>query len=53
MSDPTGERLEALERDVRELRSRLAALERLVGTSVPEHPVDRTVVQRKAVYDWQ
>jgi len=45
-------RLEGLERDIRELRARLAALERLVGNA-GEHSADRTVVREKAVYDWQ
>ncbi len=52
--DPTPEeRIAALEEEVRLLKLRVAALERLVGTSVPEHPADQRVVQRKVVYDWQ
>lgn len=46
------ERVEQLERELRELRARVAALERLVGTS-GEHSADRAVVREKAVYDWQ
>ncbi len=45
-------RLDDLERDVRQLRARIAALERLVGNA-GEHPSDRTAVREKAVYDWQ
>ncbi len=45
-------RLEELEREVRVLRARVAALERLVGNA-GEHSTDRTVVREKAVYDWQ
>jgi hypothetical protein len=45
-------RLEQLERDLRELRLRVAALERLVGAS-GEHSADRQVVREKARYDWQ
>lgn len=46
------ERLEQLERELRELRNRVSALERLVG-SAGEHSADRAVVREKAVYDWQ
>lgn len=54
MASPSGtaDRLEQLEREVAELRRRLAALERLVGAAA-EHPTDRTVVERKVQYDWQ
>jgi hypothetical protein len=45
-------RLEDLEKDVRQLRARIAALERAIGNA-GEHPADRTVVREKAVYDWQ
>ncbi len=45
-------RLARLEQELRELRLRVAALERLVG-SAGEHPADRTVVQGKVSYDWQ
>jgi len=46
------EQLDALQREVRQLKARVAALERLVGNA-GEHPTDRTVVREKAVYDWQ
>ena len=45
-------RLADLERDVRQLRARIAALERLVGNA-GEHSTDKAVVREKAVYDWQ
>jgi len=45
-------RLDSLEREVRLLRARVVALERLTGTA-GEHPADRTTVREKAVYDWQ
>jgi hypothetical protein len=45
-------RIDDLEREVRQLRARVAALERLVGNA-GEHSSDRTVVREKAVYDWQ
>jgi hypothetical protein len=45
-------RLDELEREVRQLRARVAALERLVG-SAGEHSADAAVVRKKAVYDWQ
>lgn len=44
--------IDQLQREVAELRRRLIALERLVGT-VGEHPTDRKVVQGKVSYDWQ
>lgn len=46
------ERLAQLERQVRELRARVAALEAATRTGV-EHPGDRAVVREKATYDWQ
>ena len=45
-------RLDDLEREVRQLRARVAALERLVGNA-GEHSTDKAVVREKAVYDWQ
>jgi hypothetical protein len=45
-------RLDRLEAELKELRLRVQALERLVGTA-GEHPADRTVVQGKVSYDWQ
>ncbi len=46
------ERLASLEREVRQLRARVTAVERLLGNA-GEHTTDRTVVREKAVYDWQ
>lgn len=54
-TDQTAElaaRVEALEREVRLLRARVIALERLTGSSA-EHPADRETVREKATYDWQ
>jgi len=45
-------RLDDLEREVRQLRARVSALERLVGNA-GEHSADKAVVREKAVYDWQ
>jgi hypothetical protein len=45
-------RIDLLQKELAELRRRLAALERTVGTS-SEHPIDRTVTQGKVSYDWQ
>lgn len=45
-------RLADLEREVRQLRARVAALERLVGNA-GEHSADKAVVREKAIYDWQ
>ena len=45
-------RVARLETEIRELRTRLVALERLIG-NVGEHATDRTVVQGKVSYDWQ
>lgn len=45
-------RLDRLERELGELRARLVALERLMGSSA-EHPADRSVVREKVAYDWQ
>jgi hypothetical protein len=47
------DRLAELEKQVRDLRARVVSLERLVGTTVAEHPADSVVVQKKTVYDWQ
>ena len=44
--------VEELQRDLRLLKARLAALERLVGNA-GEHSSDKTTVREKAVYDWQ
>jgi len=51
-SDGLRSRLERLEQELRDLRLRVQALERLVGTA-GEHPSDRSVVQGKVSYDWQ
>ncbi len=51
-SDELRSRLARLETELHELRLRVAALERLVGTA-GEHAADRTVVQGKVSYDWQ
>jgi len=45
-------RLADLERDLRDLRARVVALERLVGNT-GDHAVDRTIVREKVSYDWQ
>lgn len=45
-------RLRELERQVRELRERVAFLERNLAPR-NENPVDRATVREKAVYDWQ
>jgi uncharacterized protein involved in exopolysaccharide biosynthesis len=52
-NDPSGPRLEDLERQVAELRRRLAALEARLAQSRDEHPLDRKTVNEKVVYDWQ
>ena len=51
-SSPLEHRLAALEQTVRDLRARIAELERRLA-NLPEHPVDRTATREKAVYDWQ
>lgn len=45
-------RIAALERDLKEMKARILALERLMGTG-GEHPTDETTVRKKVVYDWQ
>jgi hypothetical protein len=45
-------RVERLERELREVRLRLAAIELKVDPRL-EHPVDRTAVREKVAYDWQ
>jgi len=45
-------RIADLERELRQLRARVASLERLVGNA-GEHSADKAVVREKAVYDWQ
>ncbi len=49
---PVPDRLDELERQVRDLRARIAVLERALGAR-DEHPADETVVRRKVTYDWQ
>ncbi|HEY1198889.1 MAG TPA: hypothetical protein VGG32_09240 [Thermoplasmata archaeon] len=45
-------RLSQVERDLRELRQRVIALERMLGAG-ELHPADSSTVQRKVSYDWQ
>jgi hypothetical protein len=45
-------RLAELERQVLDLKARIAALERMV-TNPGEHPADQSTVRRKVTYDWQ
>ncbi|GEM_PF-502024 len=45
-------RLAQVERDLKELRSRVIALERMLGAG-EMHPADSSTVQRKVSYDWQ
>jgi hypothetical protein len=53
MPTTEAERILELEHEIQALRLRVIALERLVGSSAPEHDVDRGVVERKVTYDWQ
>lgn len=50
--DPLSDRIAELERQVRELRARLAALERASAPRV-DNPADQRTIREKAVYDWQ
>jgi len=45
-------RIAALEQKLKDLRERVAALEKQL-TSTPEHPVDTTMTRQKVTYDWQ
>ena len=45
-------RLAQVERALKELRSRVIALERMLGAG-EMHPADSSTVQRKVSYDWQ
>jgi hypothetical protein len=45
-------RLADLERDLRDLRARVAALEKLLAPRM-ENRVDSDVVRQKVSYDWQ
>ncbi|MFI5413356.1 MAG: hypothetical protein ACHQ0I_02045 [Candidatus Lutacidiplasmatales archaeon] len=51
-ADALAARLSQVERELKELRQRLAALERLMGSG-EEHPTDQTTVRKKVSYDWQ
>jgi hypothetical protein len=46
------DKLAQLEKDLRDLRARLAALEKQLDPR-SEHPSDRTAVREKVAYDWQ
>lgn len=46
------DRLARLEREIQDLRTRLASLERLMGSG-REHAEDRSTVREKVAYDWQ
>jgi hypothetical protein len=45
-------RIQQLERDLRDLRLRVADLERRLNPRA-ENPDDQVAVRQKAVYDWQ
>ena len=45
-------RLDELEKELRDLRLRLALLEKQLDPR-SEHPSDRTAVREKVAYDWQ
>ena len=45
-------RLSRLEQQLADIRTRLAALERVLGNPA-EHPADQTTVRTKVTYDWQ
>jgi Tfp pilus assembly protein PilO len=45
-------KLAQLERDLRDLRVRLAQLEKQLDPRA-EHPSDKTAVREKVAYDWQ
>lgn len=47
-------RIAVLEQQLRDVRTRLAALELILkGSARAEHPLDRDTVQDKVSYDWQ
>jgi len=54
MDDPAqmAARLDELEKELRDLRLRLALLEKQLDPR-SEHPSDRTAVREKVAYDWQ
>jgi len=45
-------RLNRVERDLKDLHLRIAALERMLGAG-ELHPADSVTVQKKVTYDWQ
>ncbi|MGI0129816.1 MAG: hypothetical protein ACREEC_06660 [Thermoplasmata archaeon] len=45
-------KLAQLEKDLRELRLRIASLEKLLDPR-SEHPTDKAAVREKVAYDWQ
>jgi hypothetical protein len=45
-------RLSRIERELRDLHLRVAALERMLGAG-ELHPADTATVQKKVTYDWQ
>jgi hypothetical protein len=45
-------RLAQVERELRDLRLRVVALERMLGAG-DLHPTDSATVQKKVTYDWQ
>jgi len=52
-ADPDlAERLARLEHELRELKLRVIALERMLGAG-ELHPADSSTVQKKVTYDWQ
>lgn len=56
MADPDpsdlAARVSQLERELRELHTRVVALERMLGAG-ELHPADSATVQKKVQYDWQ
>lgn len=56
MADPSPSdlpaRIQQLERELRDLRLRLADIERRLDPR-HEHPEDKTAVREKVAYDWQ
>ena len=51
-NDATNDWIARVDRELKELRARVVALERLIGTS-GEHAADRSTVRQKVSYDWQ
>ncbi len=45
-------RVERLEKELREVRLRLASLELKMDPRL-EHPVDKSTIREKVAYDWQ